>query len=131
MTNELFYEGEYHIIDDLKLLNNRENRILDFIKNTEVSSIKSNNSSCYCLIMILIVGILTLVLNSFVYFYVVPSDINEIRNGLSQINKLSKYENEIDVISNKFNNIYGLIENICKKGDFKDICINITLGMTT
>ena len=68
MTNELFYEGEYHIIDDLKLLNNRENRILDFIKNTEVSSIKSNNSSCYCLIMILIVGILTLVLNSFVYF---------------------------------------------------------------
>ena len=83
-----------------------------------------------CLFIILTIVTSSLLLNLVVYFWLLPKQVTKFSDSISnftyEINKIQKYENEIDDINVKFNNIYSTIENLCKLDILKKYCTNIT-----
>ena len=95
----------------------------------KISSIVLNFNHLSLFIILTIVTS-SLLLNLLVYFWLLPKQVTKFSNSISnftyEINKIQKYENEIDDINVKFNNIYSTIENLCELDILKKYCTNIT-----
>lgn len=94
---------------------------IDDVKGENKTKLVRDRCNYCCLLIILMIVCASLLLNLVVYFYLLPEQLN---NFTYEINKIQKYENEIDDINAKFRQIYNIVENLCKLDVFKKYCNN-------
>ena len=105
--NENENENEYEII------------IKNIIEDKYSIHLKLNKLIFYLNILLLIISLLSIIFHVIIFFYIVPKELLVFKNKLNEINK---FEKKVNIMEDKFNQIYQIVMNFCELFVLKRIC---------
>ena len=96
--------------------------------NQDKKTYSKVNFKSICLLFIFTIVLGSLIMNMVVYFYILPSDIDKFTKSVhsftGKLDEITKYEAEIDSMSNKFDKIYSFVMKICEDTQYKNLCFD-------
>lgn len=80
---------------------------------------KINKLLFYLVILVIVLLTILIVINFIVFIYIFPKELNYFKKKL---NEVDKFEIRVNIMENKFNEIFDIVMNFCDLFILKKVC---------